>query len=179
MDNKFDCDQPLENIKYEKFCQLMVQGVSQKEAYAQAGFNASESSIHQSASRLAARPEVKARLRALQIQAITGAEGKGDLTPEEIKAKLTMLFRTATNSDAIKALQQLQSEFGILDSVKRENERPDPCAIISYITSFAGKSGSEIVRELGGKEFMEKKLSEVLKWPVILAEKPDDHITRQ
>jgi hypothetical protein len=172
MDTKFDCDQPLEDPRYETFCQLRAKGISQKEAYEQAGFNASESSVHQAASRLAARPEVKSRLRSLQIQAIAGAEGEGDLTPAEIKAKLTMLFRTSSGADVINSLKQLQSEFGILDDVKKEREqmRPDPCAIIAYICTFAGKSGAEIIKELGGREAMESRLSEILRVQVKLGD---------
>jgi len=172
MTTKLDCDQPLEDPRHEKFCQLRAGGISQKEAYAQAGFNASESSVHQAASRLASRPEVKARLRALQIQAIAGAEGEGELTPAEIKAKLTMLFRTSSGADVINSLKQLQAEFGILDEVKKEREqvRPDPAAIIGYICTFAGKSGAEICQELGGRESMEARLSEILRVQVKLGE---------
>jgi len=166
MEKKFDCDQPLEDPRYETFCQLRAKGISQKEAYEQAGFNASESSVHQAASRLAARPEVKARLRSLQIQAIAGAEGDGDLTPAEIKAKLTMIFRTSSGADVINSLKQLQAEFGILDGIKREQSRPDPCAILAYVTGFAGKSGEQICQELGGAEFLAKELTEILKVPV-------------
>lgn len=167
MDKNFDCDQPLEDPRYEKFCQLRADGISQKDAYGKAGFQASESSIHQAASRLAARPEVKARLRVLQMRAITG---KGELTVNEIREKLTMLFRESTSGDCIKALQQLQTEFGILDELKAEREektkRPDPCALISYLCTFGGKQGSEIIKELNGPKFVAAQLSEILKVPV-------------
>lgn len=163
MDTKFDCDHELNDPRYEKYCQLRAQGLSQKDSYLQAGFAASETSVHASASRLEKRPEIKARIRSLQMQSVAGVDG--ELTTQEIKAKLIMLFRTSASADSIKALQQLRDEFGILDELKadRVKVRPDPCAIISYITGFAGRKGDEIVQELGGREFIESQLCAILK----------------
>lgn len=165
---QFDCEQPLENVRHEKFCQLVLAGYAQADAYREAGFESSDASIHAAASRLAARPEVKSRIKALQLDSIAGS---GPLTPAEIRRKLETLFRTSSSSsDVIKALQELNDQTGLLDDIKREREkeklRPDPCAIITYICSFAGRKGAEIIQELGGKDFIEAKLSDILKVPV-------------
>jgi hypothetical protein len=45
-------------------------------------------------------------------------------------------------------------------------DRPDPCAIIKYLCTWSGAQGADMVKELGGAEFLATKLSEVLDTPV-------------
>ena len=124
-------------------------------------------SVHASASRLAARPEVKSRIKALRLDSIAGS---GPLTAPEIIRKLETIFRTASGTDSIKALQELNEHTGTLDDISRERKtekiRPDPCAILAYVTGFAGKTGDQICQEMGGAKFLAAKLSEILKVPV-------------
>jgi len=163
MNEKFNCDQPLKDPRHEKFCQLRAQGVSQKDAYREAGFNATESSIHQAASRLAARPEVKTRIKSLQLDALAGT---GPITPSEIRKRLEFVVRSSSSSgDIVRASQMLKDEFGVTDK-DPEAIKVSPDQLLAYITNFAGREGKEIVQELGGAEFMARRLSEILKVPV-------------
>lgn len=164
-EQKFDCERPLPNPRHEKFCKLIAEGRRQADAYRDAGFDSSDSSIYAAASRLAARSEVKARIKALQMEAIAGA---GPITATEIQKKLETVIRTSSSSsDIIKAISELNDQTGILDELKAKREagknRPDPCAVMAYLCTFSGKAGADIIGELGGREFVEGRLSEVLK----------------
>ena len=161
---KFDCEKPLPNLKHEAFCQGVAKGLSQPDAYRQAGYEVSDESVHAASCRLAARPEVKARIKALKLDAIAG---QGPITSEEIRKRLEFVIRTSSSgSDIVRAVGELNEKFGVLDDVSRNKNKPDPCAIITYICSFSGMTGDEIVADLGGREFLAARLSEVLKVPV-------------
>ena len=166
---KFDCEQPLNNPKHEAFCQTIAKGRLQPDAYRQAGYEVSEESANAAASRLAARPEVKARLKALQLAGITGT---GPVTPDELIKKIEMIVRTpGANADTLKAIKMLDEQTGIFAEIKQLRggaAKPDPCAILAYVVSFAGMTGEQIVNSLGGKEFMACQLSDILKIPVIV-----------
>ena len=165
---KFDLEAPLPNPKHEAFCQAIAKGLSQPDAYRQAGFICSDNSVHAAASRLAARPEVKARGKALQLEAISGS---GPITSDEIRKRLEFVVRTSSSgSDIVRAAEKLQEKFGVMDDVEAARKKviPDPCAILSYVCSFSGMTGAEIVEELGGRDWMTAQLSEILKVPVIV-----------
>ena len=163
---KYDCEQPLKNPKHEAFCRAIAKGLSQPDAYHEAGFVISDNSVHAAASRLAARPEVKARIKTLQLEAFAG---QGPITSNEIRKRLEFVCRTSSSgSDIVRAVSELQEKFGVLDDVVREREKviPDPSAVIGYLCTFAGRQGEDICKELGGKEFIAAQLSKILKVPV-------------
>ena len=74
----------------------------------------------------------------------------------------------ATGSDIKGLSATLQTLVPDLFQGKDSKERPDPVALIKYIASFDGMQGAEVVKELGGAEFLANQLSEILKTPVSL-----------
>jgi len=63
-----DGSKPLDNIKHERYCQYIVQGFSQVEAYNNAGYNSSYAAARASSSELMNLQEVKDRLQYLREQ---------------------------------------------------------------------------------------------------------------
>lgn len=96
-------------------------------------------------------------------------------TKEELVSIVSAALRAenATGSDVKGLTATLQSLLPALFASDDQSKRPDPSAVVAYITGFAGRKGSEIVQELGGVEFVEARLSEVLKVSVKLADQPD------
>jgi hypothetical protein len=45
------------------------------------------------------------------------------------------------------------------------DNRPDPAAIVAYVASFAGMPPEQVAQELGGVEFIARKLAHVTKIP--------------
>ena len=80
-------DQPLRDARHEKFAQLRTEGRAQSKAYAGAGFRPHKGN----AARLARRPEVRARVEWLKLQA---AECAGD-TVQDIVRELNEAHKLA------------------------------------------------------------------------------------
>lgn len=100
----------------------------------------------------------------------TRARGKDEeLTVEEMIDRVTAALRdlraTPTDVNALlKAMREINP--GMFTSI--EGVPPDPCAIAETITGWAGMSGADIVKQLGGAEKMQNQLSETLKVRVTL-----------
>jgi len=111
---------------------------------------------------VAGQPDINGTLRA-----------RGDApTREELIDIVSAALRAknATGSDVKGLTATLQSLLPDLFSSGDQSKRPDPSAIIGYITTFAGRKGAEIVADLGGRESLETRLSEILGLPVKLGE---------
>ncbi|VGO21129.1 hypothetical protein [Pontiella sulfatireligans] len=166
-------EEPLKNTQWEKFANLVVDGVPQGDAYMQSGFKSKDKkSAHSGASRLRnTNPEVKDRIMFLQLQKLKG--NNGEITPDFLIQRLeTILCNTSSPQDFAKALSQYDDMTGILDVFREQREgrdnRPDPSAILEYVCGFAGRSGAEIVKELGGASFIAGRLAEILGVPVTI-----------
>lgn len=98
-----------------------------------------------------------------------------DVTPptrEELQGIVSAAIRDTKASGSevnslLKALKELIPElFG--DS---SNQKPDPCAIVEYVTGWAGASGEQIVAELGGVEFLQDLIAKSLNVEAVIIEK--------
>lgn len=173
--------QPLPNDEHEAFAQFVCAGLTVTEAYQKArpGRTPRVTAASQG-SRWQARPEIADRIRELHLQRAKGQKTpetppQAQHTPARVAPSLqdadpitrVELFRLI--SGAIKdgdrvdpalvtALLKVAPELGEVDQ-----SRPDPTAVITYVCHFAGRPGHDIVRELGGLEFIASKLCDVLK----------------
>lgn len=106
-------------------------------------------------------------------QALSG-ERTAPPTREELIGIVSRAMRDDGATEAgIKALMSVLER--LMPSVFVDSEadnRPDPSAVIGYLCTFAGKSGSQIVTELGGPEFLADRLSDVLRVPVRIGSNP-------
>jgi len=73
-----------------------------------------------------------------------------------------------TGADAKGLTQTLRELLPSLFGSNDDTDIPNPAALMAYITGFSGRQGADIVQELGGREFMQARLSEILHIPVIL-----------
>lgn len=188
-ENQQNPAQPLPNLEHEAFAQFVCAGLTVTEAYQKArpGRTPRVTAASQG-SRWQARPEIAARIRELHLQRANSP--KAPETPpqaQQAPARVapssqdaepitrTELFRLI--SGAIKdgdrvdpalvtALLKVAPELG-----EAEQNAPDPTAVISYVCHFAGRTGADIVKELGGLDFITAKMCAVLKInPAELAE---------
>ena len=90
-------------------------------------------------------------------------------TREELISIVSEALRSenATGSDVKGLTATLQSLVPELFT-DQAGTKPDPCAVVAYITTWAGASGEQIMAELGGREFLAEKLSDLLHTPVSL-----------
>ncbi len=108
--------------------------------------------------------------------AVSRAQAAGSLaappTREELIGIVSAALRAenATGSDVKGLIATLQSLLPDIFAGSEQTKRPDPAAIIGYICTFAGKSGAEICQDLGGRESLEARLSEILGLPVKLGD---------
>lgn len=91
-----------------------------------------------------------------------------DTTPlsvQEIRRKAARSVRLAQTSSeisqAIKVAADVQPDL----RPTGERDRPDPAAVVAFVASFAGMTGAQVAAEIGGLEFIGKKLVHVTKIP--------------
>jgi phage terminase small subunit len=104
----------LDNPRHERFCHELVRGQSQSAAYAAAGYEpTSASTAKASASRLAARPEIRARVTELT----TNSAKRAELTRVEIITLLRQdhdeAFKRGHMSAAVRAAELLGKDIGM------------------------------------------------------------------
>jgi hypothetical protein len=115
-------------------------------------------------SRLEKRPEVAARILFLKTQLAMQAGG-GDAGPVDSATKVQileslLLDASLSATDRLKAIA-MHSEYK--QDMNLDGAVVDPCAIVAYVASFAGMQPEQVARELGGVEFIAKKLCTVTK----------------
>src|SRR5690242_6635890 len=104
----------LANPRHEKFCQELIRGKSKSAAYAAAGYSPrSAATAKANGSRLAARPEIRARVTELSLNSAKRAE----LTRAEIIAMLRQdhdeAFKRGHLSAAVRAAELLGKDIGM------------------------------------------------------------------
>ena len=171
--------------------QLVVNGHTQAAAYqATSKTKVSKESAKVRASQTFALPNVRARLNWLSLEAknggkllqkdtfvektLTDAEKVNEkpaapaiISRDEIAAKLSDAIRNGNTTEVVSSAAAL---LKVMPSLADEEKRSaDPAAVIATIASFAGMTGEQILRELGGPRFVAEKILATLKLTAIEA----------
>lgn len=108
----------LENLRYEHFCQLMVEGQKAVDAYAIAGYRGKP---EKGAHRIANRPEVLARIAELRQRSAK----RHDVTMDSLTGMLMDAYDSAMESEqiaaAVSAVKTLGQMHGIIDTSAKVN----------------------------------------------------------
>jgi hypothetical protein len=104
----------LDNPRYERFAQLCAQGVLQTDAYVQAGFESEGAdAISTNSSRLAGRPEVRARRDELLERAAKRAELRISDVTEMLMQDRALARSLGQPSASIRAAELLGKQLGM------------------------------------------------------------------
>jgi hypothetical protein len=144
--------------------------MTQARAYQNAGYpDQGVESSQANGARLEKRPEVAARIAYLKAQRAKLLPGAGDphveVTRESMRAKIGAAFQLASEPGEIAQLSQTLLKVHPELASDPDTSRPDPCAIVAYVASFAGMRPEQVARELGGVKFIAQKLCHVTKIP--------------
>ena len=114
--------------------------------------------------------DLRAKLAALTHTPAAIEGGSEPPTRDELIGIISQAVRRPDGTGAdIKGLTAtLQSLLPDLFRDESNDRKPDPCAVLSYVVSFAGMTGPEIIQSLGGRDFVRDTLVDILKTAVIL-----------
>ena len=114
--------------------------------------------------------DLRAKLAALTHTPAAIEGGSEPPTREELIGIISQAVRRPDGTGAdIKGLTAtLQSLLPDLFRDESNDRKPDPCAVLSYVVSFAGMTGPEIIQGLGGRDFVRDTLVDILKTAVVL-----------
>ena len=170
---------------------MIVDGLPQWKAYAATSkTRIRPESAKTRASKILALPDVRARYNWLTIEAEKGQKLQPDkpetpktstlpekvdqkspaptiISRDEIAAKLSDAIRNGNTAEVVSSAAAL---LKVMPSLADEEKRSaDPAAVVATIASFAGMTGEQILRELGGPRFVAEKILATLKLSAIEA----------
>jgi hypothetical protein len=163
--------QPLPNPEHEAFAQFAVAGLTVTEAYQKArpGRTARITARGQG-SRWQARPEIAARIRELHLQRANApkttepppkaqqtpasvappAPDESPITRQELRQLISSAIKQGNPDPAlVSALLKVDPALG-----EAGTDKPHPTDVVAYLVSFAGRSGKDLVQDLGGLELV-------------------------
>jgi hypothetical protein len=162
---------PLPNPEHEAFAQFVVAGLTVTEAYQKARpGRTTRITARGQGSRWQARPEIAARIRELHLQRANAqkttepppkaqqapasvappAHDEAPITRRELRQLLSGAIKQGNVDPAlVSSLLKVDPTLG-----EAEHDKPDPTAVVAYLVSFAGRSGKEIVKDLGGLDLV-------------------------
>ncbi|RWP64127.1 terminase [Mesorhizobium sp.] len=114
----------LKNARYERFVQGLAKGLQQRVAYQKAGFHCkSDRVVDAAAPRLAARPEVRARLAELQERNARRNDVTVDSLTAELEAARVKAMKTGQIAAAVAAIMGKAKLHGFLTDRPRSTLR--------------------------------------------------------
>ena len=154
----------LKNIKWERFCQAIVNGVakqgekfSQGKAYVSAGFNAKDvgkdgGSAETCASRLLKRAQVESRIAELLHEAQNKVTTKRAYDIETISERMALASRIAEEDRNPSALYGAEKAIAEVRGIVVKNGNPNPNNIDFTTANSMQEIGRKLLQSVGYRE---------------------------
>jgi hypothetical protein len=85
-----------------------------------------------------------------------------DITQDEIATIIATTLRSRPSAAEVASLTGALLKIRPQLAQDESRAKPDPALVVSYIASFAGMTGKQIVRELGGPKLLVQRLCSIL-----------------
>ena len=163
----YDGSLSLQSRRYERMVGKVVdKGMAQVEAYiATSTKTVLRKNAVSSASKVFARPDVRARLEWLEAQkASKPLDSQSDemVSLEDIGRQLSKVVRSGGMDSAF--VSACTAALKIIQNVdEKKDAKLDPCQLASHLAQFAAKPGEQICREAGGLRFLLERFADICK----------------